>query len=326
MPLFVPVVQRLRDGGHRVLLSVRDHAQTLALARRAWDELAVVGEQSPSGRATKGVSILRRAAGLRALAARERPDVALSHNSYAQLVAARWAGVPAVTMMDYEHQPANHLAFRLARRVLVPEAFPEPMLRRCGAGGRAFRYPGFKEQLYLRGDARAADALAALGIDDGRVVAVLRPPPDGALYHRRPNRRFDEVLEHVSADARARAVVLPRSGEQARRWSGLPGVLVPERPVDGAALLRAADLAVGAGGTMTREAALVGIPTYTVFAGRLAAVDAELMRQGRVRDLRPEGAYPVLEKRGGLDPAASEEQAEAMMDAIVGALGAVARR
>jgi predicted glycosyltransferase len=297
----------------------------VALARRWWNDLVVVGEQSPSGRAAKGVSIARRAAALRRLATRERPDVALSHNSYAQLAAARWAGVPAVTMMDYEHQPANHLAFRLAGRALVPEAFPHWALRRYGGARKAVTYPGFKEQLYVGARPADAELLDRLGLDAANVIAVLRPPPDGALYHRGPNRRFDDVLDYVRADASARVVLLPRNDAQRVRYRGLTGVVTPGSPVDGASLLTCADLAIGAGGTMTREAALLGIPTYTVFAGRLASVDAELMRQGRIRDLRPPGTYPVLEKRPALDPAAGDARAAAMMDAIVRAVGEVAR-
>ena len=53
-------------------------------------------------------------------------------------------------MMDYEHQPANHLSFRLARRVIVPATFPEASLRRFGASPKKIvRYEGFKEELYL---------------------------------------------------------------------------------------------------------------------------------------------------------------------------------
>ena len=51
----------------------------------------------------------------------KRPDVAFSQGSYAQLFAAQLAGIPSVTMMDYEHQPGNHLSFRPTRRVIVPE-------------------------------------------------------------------------------------------------------------------------------------------------------------------------------------------------------------
>ncbi|HEU0304355.1 MAG TPA: DUF354 domain-containing protein, partial [Gaiellaceae bacterium] len=40
-----------------------------------------------------------------------------------------------------------------------------------------------------------------------------------------------------------------------------------------------------AGGTMNREAVALGIPVYTVFAGRLGGVDEQLIREGRLRVL-----------------------------------------
>src|SRR5262245_29999787 len=152
VPLFEPVVERLERGGHEVVLTARDHAQTLPMAKLLWPDVRAVGAESPPGRLAKGRSILSRAGTLRRLAAGLRPDVALSHGSYAQVVAAFAARVPAVTMMDYEHQPANHVSFRLAGRVIVPEAFPADALRRCGARpSKTLRYAGFKEELYLAG-------------------------------------------------------------------------------------------------------------------------------------------------------------------------------
>ena len=53
-------------------------------------------------------------------------------------------------LMDYEHQPANHLAFRLASRIIVPRVFPESALRRSGARDeKVKRYDGIKEDVYL---------------------------------------------------------------------------------------------------------------------------------------------------------------------------------
>ena len=57
--------------------------------------------------------------------------------------------------------------------------------------------------------------------------------------------------------------------------------IVPARPVDGPSLVYAADLVVSAGGTMNREAALLGVPTWTTFAGELGAVDRMLIDEGR---------------------------------------------
>ena len=324
VPLLVPVVARLRDEGHDLLLTARDHAQTLELARARWPAIEAVGGSSPSGRLAKAGAIAGRAEALRRFARRHRPTVAFSHGSYAQLLAARLARVPTVTMMDYEHQPANHLSFRLARRVIVPEAFPARALRRCGAGLRkVVRYPGFKEELYLSGFEPDARVLDELGLDRAGVIAVFRPPPDGALYHPMLNQRFDELLHRAVCDDAVQAVVLPRDATQAARYRALQGARVPERAVDGSSLVALADLVVGGGGTMNRESAVLGTPTYTVFAGELAAVDAELIRTGRMRDLRAEGTLPAFEKKPPTTGASSAVHGQEILARIRQTLEAV---
>lgn len=292
VPLFEPVVDELRSRGHEVVLTARDHAQTRGLAERAWDEVTIVGGVSPPGRVAKGLSIASRARSLRRFARKRRPHVALSHGSYAQVLAARTARIPAVTMMDYEHQPANHLSFRLASRVIVPQVFPEESLRRFGArAAKVLRYDGFKEELYLGRVRPDPGLLTSLGLDPARVTAAMRPPPEGALYHREGNLRFDELLEHVLGHG-AQVVLFPRGDDQAARYRRA-GVVIPEREIDGPALLATVDLTIGAGGTMTRESALLGTPTYTVFLGELAAADAELIRLGKLVDLRSSGEAVV---------------------------------
>jgi predicted glycosyltransferase len=316
VPLFEPVVSRLRLLEHDVVLTARDHAQTLPLARITWGDVEVVGGSSPAGRFAKARGIAARAAALRRVARRERPDVALSHGSYAQVLAARSARVPAVTMMDYEHQPANHLSFRLAHRVIVPRVFPAQSLRRFGAReSKVVRYEGFKEELYLAGVTPDPSILVSLGLDPTCVTAAMRPPPEGALYHREGNPRFDAILEHVVA-AGSQVVLLPRDDEQASRYRRA-GVAIPDRSVDGAALLAAVDLTVGAGGTMTRESALLGTPTYTVFLGELATVDAELIRQGRIVDLRREGQLPAVERRPKPAGIQDGDRARAIIDVVL---------
>src|SRR5439155_13432459 len=120
-----------------------------------------------------------------------------------------------VTLMDYEHQPANHLAFRLASRVIVPRAFPTAELRRFGASMRKVkRYDGTKEDVYLADfapDAAFADTLRVLGIASEDVLIVARPPARDALYHRFENQVFDELLSHLSARSEVRIILLPRS-------------------------------------------------------------------------------------------------------------------
>jgi hypothetical protein len=134
---------------------------------------------------------------------------------------------------------------------------------------------------------------------------VVRPPPEVTLYHRGASTEvFAATLARLlDAGPRVQTVVLPRTAEQREALRGGPAI-VPERPVDGPSLVACADLVVSAGGTMNREAAALGVPAYTPFAGRLGAVDRSLIAEGRLRRLerpgdvdlvpRPEGAAPPL--------------------------------
>jgi predicted glycosyltransferase len=319
--LFRRVVDELSSGGWDVVLTARDHANTAQLALRYWPEIEVIGGASPAGAVGKARSLAARAADLHRFARRARPDVALSHGSYAQVVAARAALIPAVTMMDYEHQPANHVSFRAATKVIVPDAFPAAALARFGAARRkVVRYAGFKEELYLAGFEPDPYVREELGIERSQIVAVLRPAPEGALYHRMTNDRFERMLQLVGTRDDVATVLLPRTADQAQRYAWMHGVVVPQTPIDAPSLLALADLSIGAGGTMNRESAILGTPTYTVFSGKLAAVDAELIRRGRLHDLRQPGTEPRFLKKPARSGALPASAAEPILAAIDGTL------
>lgn len=289
--LFAPVARRLAGMGAEIHVTARDHAQTAELTLERWPEATVLGARSPGGRLAKAGSVASRVLALMRWARGKRPDVALSHNSYGQVVAARALGIPAVTAMDFEYQPANHVAFRCASRVLLPEAMPHAAARRCGATARkTVRYPGLKEELYLGDFVPDPGVLNKVGVErqDGVAVVVLRTAPVGATYHRNENPLLEGTLHCLATQSHVRSIVLARHPDQRRQIKalGLPNCWLPERAVDARSLMHEADLFVGAGGTMTREAALLGVPTFSVFAGRRPAVDLVLEKDGALRVLR----------------------------------------
>ena len=300
--LFGPVARRLEALGHEVAVTARDASETLDLARERWPSAARIGGPSPKGRRAKAQAIARRARDLRRWAAALRPDVALSHNSYAQIVAARSLGIPIVTAMDYEHQPANHLAFRLAHRVLLPDLLPLESVRRQGARpAKVVRYHGLKEELYL-GDFEPDPAvLETIGVRrrDGDVLVAVRAPSFHTLYHPSTNPLFAPVMEHLAARADVRCVVLTRHPEQRAALAALdaPNFTLPEHAVDSRSLMHATDLVIGAGGTMTREAALMGVPTVSIYTGPPPAVDLWLERRGLLRRVTDAAQLDGVERR-----------------------------
>src|SRR4051794_40613523 len=300
--LFAPVVRRLEERGHTVALTARDNAQTVELARERWPDVEVIGGPPPAGRARKAATLGARIRDLARWARGARADLALSHNSYAQIAAARRRGLRVVTAMDFEHQPANHVGFRLAHRVILPRALDGPEIRRMGASSRktAF-FDGLKEELYLGDFTPDPATLAQLGIarENGTTVAVVRTPPTRALYHAFDNPLLAEALRTLDAQPHVRVVVLTRHPEQREAIAalGLARVTMPERAVDSRSLMWEADVVLGAGGTMTREAALIGVPTFTLFAGREPAVDRWLMREGRLERLESVNQIAALSAR-----------------------------
>jgi hypothetical protein len=119
------------------------------------------------------------------------------------------------------------------------------------------------------------------------VLVTVRPPASEALYHRFENELFDQLLARLSATPSVKTVLLPRNDAQREVYSarGDSKLVVPPGPVDGANLIAHSDLVVSAGGTMNREAAALGIPAASIYLGQWAAIDEELVNEGRLRKI-----------------------------------------
>ena len=311
VPFFAALRAEFVKRGLEVLTTARRFAQTVELAEAAGFAPIVIGGHGGRELSGKAGNLLSRACALRSWARGRGFALAVSHNAYSQIVAARSLRLKTVTLMDYEHQPANHLAFRLASRVIVPAAFPAEALHRYGAHrSKVRRYQGYKEDVYLadfQPDAQAtSELLRQLNVTADEVLVIVRPPARDALYHRFDNDLFDALLEHLSARPVVRVVLLARTGAQralyAKRFSG-DNLIMPRHALDGATLIAAADLVISAGGTMNREAAALGVPAATIYAGRWAAVDEQLVREHRLRRVvTPDDIVALpLEKKSGLN-------------------------
>jgi len=123
-----------------------------------------------------------------------------------------------------------------------------------------------------------------------------------------------------------RIIVVSRTGAQRASLrtslSGCRNVELLEQAVSGPALVSAADLVLGGGGTMNREAAVLGVLAWSTFCGPPPAIDEQLAREGWLRWLRTDeevaGALadplPGLQERrgpfpGGLDAITADIQA-----------------
>ena len=298
-----PIIERLRERGHDVEVTARAYGQTLGILDRLGIEHLAVGSHGGAGTHRKGIALARRSVALARWARGRGFDLGLGHGSVDLAAVGTLLRIPSVQMQDYEHAGLQRqLAFRAARRILVPDAIPPEAMRRAGASPRKLaRYPGLKEDYYLAAfepDPAVLDelGLTVLGVSpqrrlDDRVLVVVRPPPETSAYHER-NPLYEGVLGRLAGDERVLAVLIPRSDAQgpvARERFARAGrdraLIVPDHAVDAQSLVALCDLVISAGGTMNREAVALGTPVRTIFSGRMGAVDERLVAEGRLEPL-----------------------------------------
>jgi predicted glycosyltransferase len=294
-----PLVELLEADGHAVEITARPLSHTLELLDDWGHPYTALGQYGGVSRAGKARAATGRVAAMLSFGRGKGFDCALAHGSTDLPVVCRLLRVPNSTMFDYEWAMLQHsVNCRLANRVLVPDAIPAERLRRYGArGSKLVRYPGLKEEYYMADFEPDERMLTQLGVDPTQPLAVVRTAPSYALYlGGSENELMPRLLRHL--DAQAQTVVLARTPEQrdAIRGLSLTRVIVPDRAVDGRSLVAFADALVSAGGTMNREAAVLGTPVWSMFEGRMGAVDEQLAREGRLRFLKDPAEVTVTKR------------------------------
>lgn len=285
-----PLAQELARRGHRVVITARDRTRTCDLLDLYGLAYRKVGGAYGKGMWNKVTGTVGRARELVATMRGSGCTVSFGHGSRALPLASRLLGIPSVTMYDYEW--VNPRLFNLLCQViLLPDAIGSGRCREAGIrADRVVGFPGLKEELYLAGSPLAATSVAAdLGLREGATAVLLRPPATDAHYHNvEAEVILDTVLARLSAMPGVDLVYMARSSDQTAVLArhAFERVIVPEKVYDGPSLIAAMDLVIGGGGTMTREAAVLGVPACSFFRGHLGRVDERLERDGRLLMIR----------------------------------------
>ena len=337
VPLFAPIIRHYRDAGVNVILTARDHAQTAELLDLKGFEgtFEIIGKHYGKIKLSKIRGLVVRALQLRSHIKRLQASgvdiaVAVSHGSRSMVLAARSLGIPVITMYDYEFTEVR-IFNGLSNKVMVPEAIPDKVLNSIGlSSGKRVKYAGLKEELYI-GEFRPDDSfrirfLEKCGIAGTVVLVVVRPPATTANYHAGNSEYLlSDVLRRLLSADDTFTVIVPRSGEQAKEIEREIKNIVStgqrfsilDQPVNGLDLAFAADLLISGGGTMNREAALLGVPVYSIFAGKQGSLDAEMERAGVIRFIRNEDEVRNIELKPRSRETAMKPQTDRVKQAVI---------
>ena len=286
VPFFVPIIRELTKRGHDVVLTARDAYQVCELADKKKLQYTKIGRHFGKKKIKKLFGLLRRSSQLTPFYLHERPGIALAHGSRSQFLVGNMFRIPTVLVMDYEH--TGHFRPSRPRWRIVPEALSQEQAYMKTRRVRFYR--GIKEDVYAPELDPDSSLLDDLGLHRDDLIITVRPPADEAHYHRHESDELlVELMSRICQTQEIRAVLLPRnSGQELALRAGHPEwfvndkTIVPPRIVDGLNLLWFSDLAVSGGGTMNREAAALGIPVYSIFKGKIGAVDRLLEQKGQL--------------------------------------------
>ena len=307
VPLFAPLINFYRQNGVEIILTARKHSQTIELLENAGfgGTFTIIGEHYGKSKVNKIRGLLVRAkqliSHLKKLRKSYDVKVAVSHGSRSMVLAAKWLKIPIISMYDYEFTETV-IFNRFSDKVLIPEKIPDKTLDEIGLPvAKRVKYQGLKEELYLnyfQPDQTFWENFASknqLNLDSDTILVALRPPATTANYHSETSEiLFNELLKYLLGNTKTFTIISPRTDEQRIEIENLIAelnldsarCLILKKAINGLDLALNVDLLISGGGTMNREAVLLGTKVYSIFAGKQGALDLAMERDGMITFIR----------------------------------------
>jgi len=274
------IIDELKARGHNVIITSRPLANTILLLDQFNIQHTVVGNHYGKNLFKKLVGFPVRIFQLWRFLKDKKINVAVSQSSFHSPIVAFLLRVPSIYTNDNEHAKGNIPAFIFATNIFIPESMKfNPLLRLLNF--KIHVYPGIKEGIYLWKSAQKINSLRNSDVSKLSRIYV-RPEPSTAQYYVGKLNFLDELLRDL--DNKIPVTVLTRNNEQFKHYceSGFNSISVPEKPISFQEIASDCLLFIGAGGSMTREMAIVGVPTISVYQDKLLGVDEELVNAGKM--------------------------------------------
>jgi uncharacterized protein len=303
--MFYGLIKELEKDGHEIVITSRPLANTIALLDQKGLKHTTVGEHYGKDFFKKVFGYPIRVMQLRKFLKDKNIDVAISQSSFHSPVVARLIGVPSIYTNDNEHAMGNKPAFICANTILIPENLAVDKVATTGISAKkVVQYPGVKEGIYLWSKGEAIQEKRKLN-NSGEVKIYIRPEPQTAQYYKGKENFLDDTI--LALQDKYSIIVLPRDTNQHNHYKQekFSKTQVPDKPLSFDAIAADCTLFIGAGGSMTREMAILGIPTISVYQDDLLDVDQFLLQKDLMLhepNLTPEKVTEYIEKLKNTPP------------------------
>ncbi len=278
--MFNDLILDLENDGHTALITARPLANTIELLTQRGLKHTIVGQHYGKNFYKKIFGYPIRVLQLRNFLKNHKPDLAVSQSSFHSPLTAKLLGIPSIYTNDNEHALGNLPAFYFATQILIPETMAIKSITRKGISKKKIKqYPGVKEGIYLWKKARNLN-IRRTADTNGNFKIYIRPEPLTAQYYKGKRNFLDETICALQEKYDITMLVRDKTQLLHYRQKKFTHLNVPEKPLDFDTVAINCHLFIGAGGSMTRELAILGIPTISVYQDDLLEVDKYLISKG----------------------------------------------
>lgn len=296
---FKDAVTVLREKGHEVLCTSRDYREAVELAKIRGLDLKLVGRHGGPERYGKLVASAQRIGALADIINKFAPDTAVTFSSPEGARVAFGLGIRHIGFNDSPHAEAvARLTVPLMSKLLCPWVIPYTAWVNFGISKKnIIRYRALDPAAWLKDGKIDFSATAGGGTLEKRKTVLIRLEETKASYIADRKLASTDLVGTVVKELaqHANIAILCRYNDQIEEAKARYGnnAKIIENVVDGISLLKSVDLFIGAGGTMTAEAALLGVPTISIAPVRYH-VEQYLIRSGLVARARNLGTLARL--------------------------------
>ena len=267
---------------HKILCTSRNYREVVELSKIKNLNLQIIGKHGGSSQEGKLHSSIQRMNDLLDSIVEYSPDLTISFCSPEASRISYGLGIKHIAFSDSPHAEAvMRLSVPLVQKLLIPWVIPKNEFVKYGISKKdVIHYRAIDASVIVREKSKIEN----ISIDHTKKTIVIRPEESEASYIL-GKIESDEIIHEVSKKSKDyNVIVLARYNLQKKRLEKKFGkkVIIMDKVVDGKSLLTNTDLFIGSGGTMTAEAALMGIPTIS-YNGVPNYIEKYLVRVGLVK-------------------------------------------
>lgn len=273
----LPIINKYKDD-YKFIFSLRDFAETKGLfEKKIHYPYIEVGKHQGGNKLKKVLGVIKRIGDLNRII--PPFDIKISVGGDASSIVAKLRHKPSITFDDNEKAP-NWRYAPFSDLAFWPKAINTHKLhKQLFTKKNLYQYNGYKEDMYLADYQPDKDFMKQIPLEH---FVVVRPENIKANYVSGNTTIVPQLLAKLK-EQNYNVLFLPRYDFDRDYAKGFDNVFIPQGALNGLDVCYYADAVLTGAGTMAREAACLGVPAISFYAGKeLLTVDQALIKEGKM--------------------------------------------